>query len=399
MKKNVLILVLVIGLTASGCKPTTIEKRNEQEKSNNSEKIEYTKIEDMDFSTGHVEGVLQEGINVDAYILSEDMQECGIYELANKKVDLTELEYAEKMDGILDNYFGRDITTSYVDQQATSIFLNINSFYNGNIATFYDKYSDKDSNDYSNYHSCMRTNMTTVYEMGSEYDKAFVDEIVNRIIEEFSEILPDNVGARYECLYLGEDYEQRLIEKYGEEVADSFYDLDLGYYVINMYSEIEDDVFFKGIIPKSYDTIEGEILDEVCVTVGYEDVIESIQSHNPQCVEMIITEEGELVSLRINDYYIIGEKVENAKVIGAGEALEAFCDAFNGILIEKDITVKVMTMEYVVELDDELDENNYRNAQLVPVWVIRYTGGMSHMPDYIESTMVISAIDGSVYRR
>lgn len=170
------------------------------------------------------------------------------------------------------------------------------------------------------------------------------------------------------------------------------------FYAVNMYSEVEESIYFKGFEKKGYNRIADETIDEVCVInrmsgEGHMD----IYSHEPQRIEMVISEEGEVLYFRISDYYTIEEKTETVEILDTQVALEVFCQQYDGVLLENDIIVKDISLQYTVELSDEVDETGYRNAKLIPVWVIRYNPPMDYWDDMFEMRMTISAVDGSIY--
>ncbi len=407
MRKRLLALVLLSSLVMTGCMSTTLEEKKEKEqreaeKNGGTSTSPYVDIEDLDFESGHVEGLLRENFRIDADVSVNVPTECGTYELARKKQDMTETEYAQYFDEIIDNYFGSDVTTSVADFENPDMAMSVNSTYaNGNMGEYYKKIDQKDRSDYSLYHSKLRVIERNFYEYGLEYDREFVDGVVNSFMEKCSGIIPDGINGDYVCIHIDKEYMDNLREKYGMEISEIRTDWEednMEYYAICMYPEIEEGIYFKGVQTEVADLVEGEVTDEVCEKQYYGDTDTwHVVSHNPQYIEMIVKEDGEIVSIRIEDYYTIGEKINSNTILTAKEALEKFSEAYDGILMEEEMVVKSLSLEYTVDMEDEPGEDGYRDAVLVPVWVVRYKSPLPYWVDNVEMMMTISAIDGSIY--
>ena len=95
MKKKITALLLVTSICMTGCMPTTLEEKKEEDKKAGKEVVEYISLDDMDFSSGHIEGVLRENLKIDADIPINMPTECGIYEISRKESEMTESEYTE----------------------------------------------------------------------------------------------------------------------------------------------------------------------------------------------------------------------------------------------------------------------------------------------------------------
>ncbi len=407
MRKRVLALVLLTSVIFTGCMSTTLEEKQEKQEQEavkngdkeNSENLQYVNIEDLDFESGHIEGILRENFRIDADVSVNVPAECGTYELARKKQEMTETEYAKYFDEIIDDYVGSDVTTSVIDQENSDIRLIINSEYNNGVfGNYFDKSFNKDSNSFGYFHNKLQVIESNFYEYGHEYDKQFVDGIVNTFIEKCAGIVSDGMNGDYVCIQVDKEYTAALREKYGKDIRIDWRVDGIEYYAIRMYSEIEEGIYFKGLQHTGAYVEDGEETDEVCeLQYNEEEKKWYAVSHNPQYLEMIVTEDGKLLSLRFTDLYTIGEKVETNSILDAEEALGAFCKAFDGILMEEELVVKSMFLEYTVDIENEPGEDGYRNATLIPVWVVRYKDCSTRWPDDVERMMTISAIDGSVY--
>ncbi len=383
--RKIVALISIVCILATGCMPTS--EAEKQEKETGKEKVNYTKIEDMDFSSSHINGVLRENFIIDADIPVAIPAECGTYELSNKVVDKSQEEYEKELAKLINEYYNENI--AIVDDGVTTIDEEIpNCFYNGNMGDF----QKGNYNDYNSMHQKINIIAKNFYEYGLEYDKAFVDGVVNEFLQHFESVVPDGMNGDYECVHIDDEYWEYLEGKYTQEEMESIFDkTDMEFYAVSMYSEIEEGLYFKAHSPISYNHISGEILDEV-TNIEEGNVL---QSHRPQWLQMIISEEGEVLSVRFNDYYVVGDKITTESIIGVKEALQLFYNEYEGIILDNEVIVKAITLEYMVRLDDELGENGFRNAYLEPVWVFRFDSELERF-GLMERTYAFSAVDGTL---
>lgn len=386
--RKYLLLICIVCLCFTACMPTTMKEKQQ----NNADKnqITYTKIDDLDFSSGHIEGVLKENFYLDADVTIDVPTECGIYELSKKNLDSTQEDYLNQFVSLINEFYGED--QAVVDKGDAHLTGQLpNCDYDGNSGYF----SKTSYNDVNKLHGKIKIIENFFYEYGFEYDKELIDGYVKKFLDTFKEVIPNGIDEEYICIHFNDEYWKALVDEYGEEALKNIMDMpEKEFYGVILYPEIENDIFLKTFQPKAYTPLEGEILDEV----SYYDEWKSIFTHNRQYLELIISEEGEVLSFRFGDYFKIEDKINSYEIIDAKTALKFFYKEYENILLDDDVIVKSISLEYEVVLEDKLSENGYRNAYLCPVWRIRYNSEYPHM-GLVELDYSISAITGTVVRK
>ncbi len=387
--KKIIVLLVVVCVCMTSCMPTSLSEKeqNNQQGSNGQIKDTYNSIDDLDFASGHIKAALRENFLIDADVPVNAPTKCGIYELSSKILDKTEQEYTEELRQLVNDYYGENTATIMGTSDITNSSAP-NCYYRGNDGGF----CKGNYNDYGNQHQKINIIAKYFYEWGFEYDKQMMDDVIGRFMKHFEGIIPDGMNGDYECVHIDDEYWEYLEGKYTKDELEMLWERENEeYYAISMYSEIEEGIYFKAHTPIVYNSINGEKLDEVS---SYSEEGYAL-SHRPQWFQIIVSEEGEVVSVRFSDNYTIGNKIEEKQIISAKEALKLFYKEYEGVLLQDELIVKNISLEYMVCLDNELDDNSYRNAYLAPVWVIRYDSELDYY-GIVESTYVFSAVDGTV---
>ncbi len=397
MKRKILMLILANTIFMTSCMPATVEEKERIQKEKGEYVKEYDSIDDLDFSSGHIEGTLREKFSVDADVQIDYPKQCGTYELVRKNIDKTEEEYNEYFVNIVDGYFTEDNTVSWTVKHTLGEDVWRNTRYDGNKGVYFKRVGDIMEDYYSVCHSIVQTVERYFYEYGFEYDKELIDGVVNDFLEKCADIIPDGINGDYVCVHVDKEYMDYIIEKYGKEEKESFCGKrNMEYYSVILYPEIEENIYFKGYSRRYFELNEGETADEICINTGTNDAGKPwIATHTPQYVELIISEDGEVISFEIEDYYTIEECMAEYDIISPKKALEVFCDVYEGIVLERELIVRSIKLEYQIKVD-EPNESGYRNAYLIPVWVIRYKSPLDYWSEYLDEGVIVSAIDGSV---
>lgn len=198
--RKLFLLTVLICVALTGCMKATLEEKNNENEVTNT----YTKIEDMDFASGYIEGEIRENFFINASVPTNVPKECGIYEIARKDLNMTELEYTKYFDEIIDNYYGRDVTISDADKKSESELLETNSSYTGNVGDYYNASNPRDY--YSNAQIKLHSIETVFCDYGLDYDKEFIDGIVNDFLEKCAGIIPDGMKGDYVCVHIDDEY-------------------------------------------------------------------------------------------------------------------------------------------------------------------------------------------------
>ncbi len=387
--RKYLLLICIVCLCFTACMPATLSEKQEQDSKKEDNLVNYTNIDDMDFSSGHISGILRENFVVEAEVPVKYPSECGRYEINEKSLSMTETEYYELFCRLINEYYGEDIATSFDYILGGNKVLSCN--YNGVEGHFQKGKFDS----YTSYHQKISHLLCYVTEDGLEYDKEMIDGVVQEFLAHFKEVLPDGINGKYDCVHIDEEFYQYLIDKYDDtELSWGWIKDEKEYYAISIYSEIEDDTFLKIRHPKTYEVKAGEKADE-CGEIITSGNITRLHSGKAQFVELIVSEEGKVESIRIEGYQDIGKMIESKKILSPKDVLAKFYECYDGLLLENEILVKSIELEYMTVVADEMNDESVRNIYLEPVWRVRFDNGRPN-EGMFDDNYVFSAVDGSL---
>lgn len=393
-KKLIVVTILMMTVVLGGCRETRLSEKQDNtvgQDNNGEQPMVYDKLSEMDFATGHIEGVLKENFKVDADIPTDTPDKMWYYEIYNKDVgeSKTNEEYTEYLAELVDAYYGEDLTITASEKKAG---ITENIFCDGVMSIFFKAGLEA-------LDSYMR--MATVEESFPEYgqyDEGFIGPIVDEFLDKMAPVIPDGISGEYVCVNFNEEYRRYIDEKYGKDSPFEFaWSEELeNYYIVRLYSKVGgydfkiDGNFFYYPFDKNYsydnvyrvppgDTSAGSVGTVCC---------------SPQYMDIFISDDGEVLGFLIDNHYKMGEAVEEKDILSPQEALKMFYKEFENVILKEEIIVTDMKLHYTMVLD-EADENGYRNAYLTPVWhIFVYEKKFGTY-----ATRICSAVDGKVLKK
>lgn len=366
-----------------------MENNNNEDGTNNQNEytVAYTYediVNNIDFSSPHINVKLLDKLSVDAEIVVDVPQELGIYEYARKPNYEDENAMDELVAELVDAYYGEDVSVTHKESMEKNIIASV--VCSSRTISFSTNYKELGG----------MYNFCEVYhpQLEGDYDKELVDKAVRSFVEQFQKIIPDEMSMNYRCMFLRDGWWKDIAKKYSVNQTEMD-KVEYEYYMVRMYPEME-----NGIYLEMDDTLYWERIGESSYADGFreDDYSKKLQDYYIwSYVDIYIDTEGNIFAFHIDDVIDIGECVERKKVISVKEALEKVYDTFKDTVLKYELVVRDIQLEYRVCMDNTVDKNGYRNAHIEPVWTIKYTtGGMYENQEISCSTMIVSATTGEV---
>ncbi len=380
MRKKLIILIIIISLYLNGCVSNT-EMENEtlnfaDNKVDLGQVKEYEEfVKDIDFENEHIKAEIKENLLLDTDITVNAPLNMGIYEYEDKEYPFLydeekNIEEAKKLAKLIDEYFGKDVTVIPSEQ--------------GIVNTTGSGYVNPDDEKYF---------VANQWEKGfpyyeSEYDEQMINDIVNDFVNHFEELLPIYITTNYRCVHFTDAFWQKVNKEF---VNTNFNNYGLDYYMVSLYSEIEQDVYIESDEQIVYKDIGESIRAE-----GFnEDNFEIFEQVSNSGVEILIDEYGQVFAFRIHSGLVVGECIDAKDILSAKEILGKVYELFAPYEQYGETIIREVRLKYIPYLSDEVNNNGYRPAYLIPVWSVKYNkrNEMKH------NTIIFSAATGEILLR
>jgi len=374
MKKinKIVSVILISSMFITACKPITEDKKLEQEaKSNNSKKeqVVYDTVDDLDYSGTHIKGMLKKNFRVDAKIPKYIPEVVGDYEMSSMWKYQDE-DRTDEFVKLVDDYLGYDDTITMADigyektdfSEMTAIADGVSGMYRSSKIPREDNYWRMEF---------MRESLP---EYG-QYNKDFIDPIVNEFLEAMAPFVPDGIDGTYSCVHFEDSYKNYINNKYGEKSPYLFsWTKPLLYeefYIVRLEPQIEG-IGFKSMNNRiGYAAEDGYTYDDVFRYLGADDSVgfgASVMS-SVQFLDLYINAEGEVFSFNYCYTFDIEEKIGENRILQPKDMIEIVYKEYEDVLLLSEMVVTEMNLNYLMVMG-EPDENKFVNAYLTPTWEV-----------------------------
>lgn len=394
IKKRLLLYIILVMLLITGCKKTEIEDENNlkntggiseqgDEPEAESEKTLEELLGEVDMEQSHINLKLSKNVMIDADITQYSQYKDGLnlYRIN----DITDEENSEKgFVKALDDFFGKDVTITIAEQEQlkkeTKEEVDFTCVYDRLFQYYFESYK---------YGDCL--NSLSVYRIAipfykNNYDKKFVDGIIEKVLTEFSKEFLIDVSDDYECIWVNseyyaktEDFIKKIIPSQYSDVKPNLKDYfedetcqnKEEYYIVRLMQRKDGGIELDNIMELPFKLSEFGVMetkgtgilrkreDAYCVTIDND-------------IRILFTADGSIRVIEIrHNANIEDTPFESVQVKNIQEMLSIIYDQYK-YSIEKEDEVEIFNMElkYMGALHKD-DAGNVITC-IKPYWVIQF---------------------------